>query len=122
MLSRPQWIGETRMLDRAIIMIGTTKGAFLLSSDSERADWSLSGPFCGDGWSINHVVGDPESGAIWAAGGGDWTGAGVWRSDNGGESWALSKFSRGEIDKWCENDPNMAEMFNWEPMDAPFTG
>ena len=103
------------------IMIGTTKGAFLLSSNQHRTDWSLKGPFC-DGWPINHVIGDPETGVVWAAGGGEWSGAGVWRSDDGGTNWTLSKLSNGEIDEWAANDPDAAKFLNWEPTDAPFTG
>ncbi len=109
------------MSDGTTIMIGTTKGALLLSSDPDRTGWSLEGPFC-NGWPINHVIGDPATGVIWAAGGGDWYGAGVWRSDDDGRTWTLSKLSNGEIDEWAARDPDVAEMFNWEPVDAPFTG
>lgn len=35
-------------------------------------------------WPINHVVGDAATGAIYADGGGDFFGAGVWRSTDGG--------------------------------------
>jgi len=65
------------------LMLGTTKGAFLLRSDDGRQNWSVVGPLC-DGWPINHVVGDPATGHLWAAGGGDWHGAGVWRSQDDG--------------------------------------
>lgn len=103
------------------LLIGTTKGAFLLTSEDGRSSWALSGPLC-DGWSINHVVGDPDTGRIWAAGGNDWFGAGVWRSDDGGKGWTLSKLSNGQLDEWAANDPATAEMFGWEPVDAPFDG
>ncbi|WP_363301139.1 hypothetical protein [uncultured Roseovarius sp.] len=93
------------------IMVGTTKGAFLLRSDDGR--WDVEGPFC-DGWPINHVVGDPETGRFWAAGGGEWHGAGVWRSDDDGESWTLSKLSNGQLDEWAANDPKLAGMFGWD--------
>lgn len=79
------------------VLVGTTKGTFLLRSDGARRDWRVSGPFCG-GWAINHVIGDPQTGRIWAAGGNDWTGAGVWRSDDG-ENWTLSKLSNGKFDE-----------------------
>ncbi len=109
------------MSDEPTVLIGTTKGAFLLFSCQDREDWSLRGPVC-DGWPINHAVGDPDTGIIWAGGGGDWHGAGVWRSEDGGESWTLSKLSNGQIDEWAASDPEVAAMFNWEPVDAPFTG
>jgi len=106
---------------RTKLLIGTTKGAFLLHPVAEGADWQVSGPHC-DGWSINHVVADPETGRIWAGGGGDWTGAGVWRSEDGGETWALSRLSTGQMDDWCANDPEMAAMFGWTPPDVAFGG
>ncbi|WP_308860844.1 hypothetical protein [Oceanibium sediminis] len=61
------------------ILIGTTKGVFL-----HDATGGLSGPHC-DGAPINHVIGDGEQ--LWAAGGDDWLGRGVWRSDDRGASW-----------------------------------
>ena len=72
------------------ILLGTTKGVFLLDGSENRRQWAVRGPFC-DGWPINHVIGDPVSGAIWAAGGSDWHGAGVWRSGDHGGTWALSQ-------------------------------
>ena len=101
------------------ILLGTTKGAFLLASDANRDGWRVSGPHC-DGWTINHVVGDPETGTIWAGGGGDWTGAGIWRSADGGTSWTLAKLSSGMIDDWAANDPDFAAMIGWEPNQPPF--
>ena len=69
------------------VLLGTTKGAFILRKVSD--GWRVWGPFC-DGAAINHVVGDPASGMIWAAGSSWWHGTGVWRSADGGESWTLS--------------------------------
>ena len=101
------------------ILIGTTKGAFLLSSQDARESWQLRGPLC-DGWPINHVTGDPRTGQLWAAGGGEWHGAGVWRSEDGGDNWTLSKLSTGQMDEWAASDPEMARMFGWEPAETPF--
>ena len=55
------------------VLVGTTKGAFLLESDGARAEWKVRGPLC-NGWPINHVIGDPETGRLWAF---DLAGAGV---------------------------------------------
>ncbi len=104
------------------LLLGTTKGAFLLKSDAARQDWQVSGPHC-DGWPINHVVGDPDDGTIWAAGGGEWPGAGVWRSDDQGESWGLTKLANGKFDEWLTNDPAFAAEVGMQPdPPAPFTG
>jgi photosystem II stability/assembly factor-like uncharacterized protein len=103
------------------LLIGTTKGAFILSAMDERVSWNASGPFC-DLWPINHVVGDPETGMIWAAGGNDWHGAGVWRSGDGGQSWTLTKLSNGEMDAWLTASPEDGESFGWKASPpAPFT-
>ena len=40
------------------ILVGTTKGAFLISGGSDRSGWKVTGPFC-SGSPINHVIGDP---------------------------------------------------------------
>lgn len=101
------------------VLVGTTKGAFLLAGRGTREGWEVSGPHCG-GWPINHVVGDPDTGTIWAGGGGDWNGAGVWRSEDGGTSWTLTKLTKGMIDDWAENDAEFAKMIGWEPGEAPF--
>ncbi|MFZ1338700.1 MAG: exo-alpha-sialidase [Paracoccaceae bacterium] len=71
----------------ADILVGTTKGLFVLEDRGGRR-FRLKGPFC-DGWPINHAVGDAATGRIWAAGGNGWTGAGVWRQTGG--DWAVSQ-------------------------------
>jgi len=107
------------MSEGVTVLVGTTKGAFLLSGGDTREGWSVSGPHC-DGWPINHVIGDADSGTIWAGGGGDWSGAGVWRSEDGGKTWALTKLTKGTIDDWAANDPETAKFLNWTPQDVPF--
>jgi photosystem II stability/assembly factor-like uncharacterized protein len=101
------------------VLVGTTKGAFLLTSAKGRTGWHVSGPHC-DGWTINHVTGDPATGDIWAAGGSDWTGAGVWHSPDGGASWSLSQLSGGMADDMAANDPEFAAMIGWQKRDHPF--
>ncbi len=100
------------------LLIGTTKGAFLVSGTSA-GKWSVKGPFC-DGWPINHMVADPETGAIWAGGGGDWHGAGVWRSTDGGAHWDLTRLTKGSMDEWAANDADFAAMIGWSDTPLPF--
>ncbi|WP_102110364.1 WD40/YVTN/BNR-like repeat-containing protein [Oceaniglobus roseus] len=103
------------------ILIGTTKGLFLARGDEARDGWALSGPFCG-GWPVNHVAGDPETGRLWAAGGNEWFGAGVWRSEDGAE-WTLAKLANGQADAWLAANPEMAAHLGMEPAGpAPFSG
>ena len=101
------------------LLVGTTKGAFVLDGDVDRSAWTVRGPFCG-GWAINHVVADPETGTMWAGGGNDWTGAGVWRSTDGGATWELTKLTSGQMDTWAADDPEFAESIGWTGEPAPF--
>ncbi len=102
------------------VLVGTTKGLFILRE--QPTGWQVSGPLC-DGWSINHAIGDAASGTLWATGGGEWSGAGVWRSSDAGANWALTKLADGQIDEWTRNDPEAAEMFGATPQPpAPFSG
>ncbi|NDV02075.1 WD40/YVTN/BNR-like repeat-containing protein [Pseudoroseicyclus tamaricis] len=101
------------------ILVGTTKGAFLLSGGTDRSGWALSGPHC-NGWPINHLAGDPQTGTIWAGGGGDFFGAGIWRSEDGGQSWELTRLTSGQMDEWAKSEPGMAEMFGVTGEPLPF--
>ncbi len=56
------------MAEQILVLVGTKKGVFILEGAPDRRSWSMRGPFC-DGWPINHVIGDPGTGAIHAAGG-----------------------------------------------------
>lgn len=77
------------MATKTLVLVGTKKGAFILESDAERRSWALSGPFC-ETWPMNHVVGDPATGAIYGGGGDAWFGPAVWRSDDLGRTWSHS--------------------------------
>ncbi len=102
------------------ILVGTTKGAFVILGGPDRSGWQVQGPFCG-GWPINHVIGDPKTGDLWAGGGGDWNGAGIWRSTDGGATWAVTRLTSGKMDDWAANDPDFAKMIGWTEEKLPFT-
>ena len=105
---------------RMTLLVGTTKGAFLISGGNDRSGWAIQGPYC-DGWPINHMIGDPETGIIWAGGGGEWHGAGIWRSEDGGTSWKVTRLTKGKMDDWAANDLNFAKMIGWTDEPLPFT-
>lgn len=87
--------------ERLIILVGTKKGVFLLDGDRERRNFTLRGPYC-ETWPINHVIGDPLTGAIHAGGGSPWFGPAVWTSHDRGRTWTHS--SEG-LRNEAESDP-----------------
>lgn len=81
------------------LLVGTTKGLFILRDRGGRSGWSVEGPFC-DGMTINHARGDAQSGRIWAAGGGGWFPAGVWRHAKGQWQFCTEGFEEGVQSVW----------------------
>jgi hypothetical protein len=69
------------------VLVGTRKGAFILTSDGARKRWKVSGPHFA-GWEIYHVKGSPvEPNRIYASQTSAWFGQIIQRSDNGGKTW-----------------------------------
>jgi photosystem II stability/assembly factor-like uncharacterized protein len=69
------------------VLVGTSKGAFILTSNSSRQEWNVDGPHFG-GWEIYHVKGSPiEPNRIYASQATDCFGQVIHRSDDGGKSW-----------------------------------
>jgi photosystem II stability/assembly factor-like uncharacterized protein len=69
------------------LLVGTRKGAFVLTSDGTRADWKVSGPHFA-GWEIYHLKGSPVNpDRLYASQTSGWFGQQVQRSENGGETW-----------------------------------
>lgn len=103
------------------LLVGTTKGLFVLTSDNRR-DWTMTGPHC-DGAPVNHAAADGATGRVWAAGGNNWTGAQIWRGSLDGDEWRSTLLANGEFDAWLHNDPDFAKEIGQEPRpDAPFKG
>jgi photosystem II stability/assembly factor-like uncharacterized protein len=69
------------------VLVGTRKGAFLLTADGARRNWQISGPHFG-GWEVYHVKASPaDPNRIYASQTSGWFGQVVQRSDDGGASW-----------------------------------
>jgi photosystem II stability/assembly factor-like uncharacterized protein len=69
------------------VLVGTRKGAFLLTSDGLRREWRVEGPHFG-GWEIYHVKDSPaDPNRLYASQTSSWFGQIVQRSDDGGKSW-----------------------------------
>jgi hypothetical protein len=71
------------------ILVGTRKGAFILTSDGKRKKWSVEGPHFA-GWEIYHLKGSPvDPDRIFASQSSSWFGQIIQRSDDGGKTWSL---------------------------------
>jgi len=69
------------------VLVGTRKGAFILTSDGKRERWDVSGPHFA-GWEIYHVKGSPvDPNRIYASQSSSWFGQVVQRSNDAGKTW-----------------------------------
>jgi photosystem II stability/assembly factor-like uncharacterized protein len=76
-----------RIVSGVRVLVGTKKGAFILTSDERREEWAISGPHFA-GWEIYHLKGSPvDPNRIFVSQSGGWFGQQVQRSDDGGETW-----------------------------------
>ncbi|MEY2605075.1 MAG: hypothetical protein QOH31_2884 [Verrucomicrobiota bacterium] len=74
-------------MSKVRVLVGTRKGAFILTADGERDRWEVSGPHFA-GWEIYHVKGSPvEPDRLYASQTSGWFGQVIQRSDNGGKTW-----------------------------------
>jgi photosystem II stability/assembly factor-like uncharacterized protein len=74
-------------LSKVRVLVGTKKGAFVLTSDAKREKWEVSGPFFG-GWEIYHIKGSPlNPDRLYASQSTGWYGQNMQRSDDGGKTW-----------------------------------
>jgi photosystem II stability/assembly factor-like uncharacterized protein len=74
-------------MSRVRVLVGTRKGAFILTSDGKRETWDVSGPLFA-GWEIYHVKGSPaDPDRIYASQTSGWFGQIIQRSDDAGKTW-----------------------------------
>jgi photosystem II stability/assembly factor-like uncharacterized protein len=72
------------------VLVGTRKGAFILTSDEKRERWDVSGPHFA-GWEIYHVKASPvDPDRIYASQTSGWFGQVLQRSDDGGKTWSTA--------------------------------
>jgi hypothetical protein len=78
------------------VLVGTHKGAFILTSDAKRTEWKVNGPYF-SGWEIYHLKGSPvDPNRIYASQSTGWFGQIIQRSDDGGRSWHQPGVKPGE--------------------------
>src|SRR5260370_16023678 len=74
-------------MSKVRVLVGTRKGAFILTSDGKRQKWDVSGPQFA-GWEIYHMKGSPvDPNRVYASQTSGWVGQIIQRSDDGGKTW-----------------------------------
>jgi photosystem II stability/assembly factor-like uncharacterized protein len=74
-------------MSKVRVLVGTRKGAFILTSDGSRRNWEVSAPQFG-GWQFYHLKGSPaDPNRIYASQSSDWFGQTMLRSNDGGKNW-----------------------------------
>ncbi len=74
-------------MSRVRVLVGTRKGAFILTSDGKREQWTVEGPHF-PGWEMYHVKGSPtDPNRLYASQTSGWHGQLIQRSDDGGKTW-----------------------------------
>ena len=74
-------------MSKVRVLVGTRKGAFILTSDGKREKWDVSGPHFA-GWEMYHLKGSPaDPNRIYASQSSGWFGQMIQRSDDGGKTW-----------------------------------
>jgi hypothetical protein len=74
-------------MSKVRVLVGTRKGAFVLTADGKRQQWEVSGPHF-PGWELYHVKGSPaDPNRLYASQSSGWFGQLVQRSDDGGKTW-----------------------------------
>jgi photosystem II stability/assembly factor-like uncharacterized protein len=79
--------GKEQGMSSVRVLVGTRKGAFILTADGKRQNWEISGPHF-EGWEIFHMKGSPANpNRIYASQTSGWFGQIIQRSDDGGKTW-----------------------------------
>ena len=74
-------------MSKVRVLVGTKKGAFILTSDANREKWDVAGPHFG-GWEIYHLKGSPaDPNRLYASQSTGWYGQLIQRSSDGGKTW-----------------------------------
>ncbi len=76
-------------MSKVRMLVGTKKGAFILTSDGKRQKWDISGPHFA-GWEIYHIKGSPvDPNRLHCSQSSSWFGQIIQRSDDGGKTWNI---------------------------------
>ena len=74
-------------MSKVRVLVGTRKGAFILTSDGNRKRWKVNGPHF-MGWEMYHMKASPaDPNRLYASQTSGWFGQIIQRSDDGGKRW-----------------------------------
>ena len=74
-------------MSKVRLLVGTRKGAFVLTADGKREEWQVSGPHFA-GWECYHLKGAPaDPNRLYCSQSTSWSGQVIQRSDDGGQTW-----------------------------------
>src|SRR5216110_285377 len=74
-------------MSRVRVLVGTRKGAVVLTSDGGRERWDVGGPHFG-GWEMYHLKGSPaDPNRLYASQSSSWFGQVIQRYNDGGKTW-----------------------------------
>jgi photosystem II stability/assembly factor-like uncharacterized protein len=105
------------------VLVGTRKGAFVLTSDGKREKWEVSGPHFA-GWEIYHLKGSPaDPDRLYVSQSTGWFGQQIQRSDDAGRTWQSvgNEFSYDGVPgthQWYDGTPHpweFARVWHLEP-------
>ena len=108
---------------RVRLLVGTRKGAFILTSDERRERWDVNGPQFA-GWEVYHLNASPaDPDRLYASQSSGWFGQILQRSNDGGATWEAvgNDFQyQGEAGthKWYDGSPHpwaFARVWHLEP-------
>jgi photosystem II stability/assembly factor-like uncharacterized protein len=105
---RDQSATEEVTMSSVRVLVGTRKGAFVLTSDGKRKDWQVSGPFFA-GWEIYHMKGsEADPNRMYVSQNSGWFGQLIQRSDDGGKTWHQPGLKPGESEmpRFPDKAPN----------------
>jgi photosystem II stability/assembly factor-like uncharacterized protein len=84
-------------MSKVRVLVGTRKGAFILTADGKRQNWEVSGPHFAE-WELYHLKGSPaDPNRIYASQTSGWFGQIIQRSDDGGKTWHQPGTPPGEV-------------------------
>jgi photosystem II stability/assembly factor-like uncharacterized protein len=104
------------------VLVGTRKGAFIMTSDGKRQKWDITGPHFA-GWEIYHLKGSPvDQDRIYVSQSSGWFGQIIQRSSDGGKTWEQPGTKPGEPTTTPEGMPKAeSNKFVYDTKTSPLT-